>query len=329
MQPQRLKHIKNIYPEIQGLLDWQKVVDASDLDAVAIATPLRYHYEMAKASLLAGKHTLIEKPMASSTEQCEELIHLAERMGLVLLVGHTVLYSPAVRRMKEIVLAGDVGSIRYIGARRLNLGAFQKDINVLWDQAAHDLSTILYLMDEAPHTVNCSGGSHINRSIEDNTSTWLSFSNQRSALIQNSWLEPRRVREMTVVGTRRMIVCDDVEMREKIKIYDTRVESPPYYDSFAEFQYSYHYGHVYIPHVAQEEPLRVECQHFLDCILQGEIPLTCGHKGMEVVRILEACSESLRSGGASVGLSRDIPARSDAQPASRSPDQGWAEPVMA
>jgi len=272
------------------------------LDAVAIATPVRHHYEMAKASLTAGKHAFVEKPMASSVEQCEELVDLAREMGLVLMVGHTFLYSPVVRRLKEILNAGDIGSLRYIGARRLNLGLFQKDINVVWDLAPHDLSVILYLLDEMPLTVNCRGSAHVNPSIEDVASICLSFSNHRCATVQNSWLEPRKVREMTIVGTRRMMVYDDVEMLEKIRIYDARVDRPPHYDSFAEFQYSYHYGDVYIPRVEQEEPLKIEGQHFIDCIIRGETPLTCGRKGLEVVRILEACSESLRRGGAPISM---------------------------
>lgn len=300
---QRLKHLKKLYPEIQGVLEWERMVNSSDLDAVAIATPVRHHYQMAKASLTAGKHTLIEKPMAASVEQCEELIDLAREMGRVLLVGHTLLYSPVVRRLKEILQAGDLGSMRYIGARRATPGLPQKDINVVWDLASHDLSVILYLMDEVPLSVNCRGSSHVNRSIEDVASTCLSFTNQRCAILHNSWLEPRTVREMTIVGTRRMMVYDDVEMLEKVKIYDARVDRPPHYDSFAEFQYSYHYGDIYIPRVEQEEPLKIECQHFIDCILRGETPLTCGRKGQELVRILEACSESLGRGGAPVNLS--------------------------
>jgi predicted dehydrogenase len=302
VNPLRLKHLKTLYPDILGVLEWEEIVNSPDLDAVAIATPVRHHYEMAKASLAAGKHTFIEKPMAASSQQCEELIDLAKQMSRVLMVGHTFLYSPVVRRLKEILQAGDIGSVRYIGARRLNLGLFQQDINVVWDLAPHDLSVILYLMEEMPLTVNCQGSAHVNHAIEDVASTCLSFSNQRCAIMHHSWLEPRKVREMTIVGTRRMMVYDDVEMLEKIKVYDTRVDPPPHYDSFAEFQYSYHYGDIYIPRVEQEEPLKIECQHFIDCILRGETPLTCGRKGLELVRILEACSESLRRGGAPVGL---------------------------
>ena len=239
------------------------------LDAVVIATPVKHHFSLAKASLLAGKHTFIEKPMASSSAECEELIDIAESNGLVLMIGHTFLYSAPVRKISEIVQAGDIGDIRYINSRRLNLGLFQKDINVAWDLAPHDISIILHILGEFPLTVNCQGNAHVTPDIEDVTNMSLTFRHKRFATIQSSWLEPRKVREMTIVGTRRMIVYDDLQTHGKIRIYDVRVERPPHYDTFAEFHYSYHYGDSYIPHIKQEEPLKAECQHFLDCINQG------------------------------------------------------------
>ncbi len=207
--------------------------------------------------------------MASSSEECEELIDIAARNGLVLMVGHTFLYSPVVRKIVDIIQAGDIGDIRYINSRRLNLGLFQKDINVAWDLAPHDISIILHILEEFPISVNCQGNAHVTPQIADVTNMSLTFRHKRFATIQSSWLEPRKVREMTIVGTRRMIVYDDLQTIEKIRIYDVRVERPPHYDTFAEFQYSYHYGDSYIPHVKQEEPLKVECQHFLDCIAEG------------------------------------------------------------
>jgi predicted dehydrogenase len=264
------------------------------LDAVVIATPVRFHHAMARAALLAGKHVLIEKPMAASVAECQELVALARQQGVVLMVGHTFLYSPAVRKIKEIIDSGDIGELRYISARRLNLGLFQKDINVTWDLAPHDLSIILHIMDETPHSVACYGDAHITPGIEDVTNLYLSFRKNRAAVVQSSWLDPKKVREMTFVGSRRMIVYDDIASNEKIKIYDARVERPPHYDTFAEFQYSYHYGDMYVPYVKQEEPLKLECQHFLDCIREGRAPLTSGEKGLEVVRILEMASQSLK-----------------------------------
>ena len=220
---------------------------ASDLDATVIATSVKHHFPLAKASLLAGKHTLIEKPMASSSEECEELIDIAVRNGLVLMVGHTFLYSPVVRKIVDIIQAGDIGDIRYINSRRLNLGLFQKDINVAWDLAPHDISIILHILEDFPVSVNCQGNAHVTPHIADVTNMSLTFRHKRFATIQSSWLEPRKVREMTIVGTRRMIVYDDLQTLEKIRIYDVRVERPPHYDTFAEFHYSYHYGDSYIP----------------------------------------------------------------------------------
>jgi predicted dehydrogenase len=232
----------------------------------------------------------------------EELVSLAEQNGLVLMVGHTFLFSPAVRRMKEIIDAGDIGEIQYISARRLNLGLFQKDINVAWDLAPHDISIILHLLDEQPTSVSCQGSSHVNRSIEDVTMMYLTFKKNRCAFIQNSWLDPKKVRQMTVVGSRRMIVYDDTEPLEKLKIYDARVEVPAHYDSFAEFTYSYHYGDAYVPYIKQDEPLKLECQHFLDCIRGEAMPITGGNAGLDVVRILEASTNSLRQQGQAVNL---------------------------
>src|SRR5947208_11047808 len=265
----RLNHIRGLYPDIEGMTHPQQFLNGSNLDAVVIATPVTHHYALAKASLLAGKHTFIEKPMASSSEQCEELIDIAERSGLVLMVDHTFLYSAPVRKIVEIIQAGDLGDIRYINSRRLNLGLFQNDINVAWDLAPHDISIILHILGEFPITVNCQGNAHVTPHIEDVTNMSLVFRHKRFATIQSSWLEPRKVREMTIVGTRRMIVYDDLKTHGKIRVYDVRVERPPHYDTFAEFHYSYHYGDSYIPHIQQEEPLKTECQHFLDCIVKG------------------------------------------------------------
>jgi predicted dehydrogenase len=298
----RLKHMQSLYPDVEAVTDFEHLLNGVGLDAVVVATQVKHHYSLAKASLLAGKHTLIEKPMASSSAECEELIEIANRNGLVLMVGHTFLYSTPVQKITEIVQAGDIGEIRYINSRRLNLGLFQKDINVAWDLAPHDISIILHILGELPQTVNCQGNAHVTSGIEDVTNISLSFRHKRFATIQSSWLEPRKVRDMTIVGTRRMIVYDDLQTHEKIRIYDVRVERPPHYDTFADFHYSYHYGDSYIPHIKQEEPLKVECQHFVDCIERGMKPLTSGDEGLELVRILEAASASLKDRGAPVSL---------------------------
>jgi predicted dehydrogenase len=300
----RLTHLRSLYPEVEGSADYGHMLNGIGLDAVVIATAVKSHFPLAKASLLAGKHTFIEKPMASSAHECEELVEIARKNGLVLMTGHTFLYSPAVKKIKEIIAKGDLGEIRYISARRLNLGLFQKDINVAWDLAPHDISIIQHIIGEQPATVNCRGSAHITPGVEDVTTMCLSYPGQRTAIIHSSWLDPRKVREMTIVGSKRMIVYDDVAPLEKIRVFDSRVERPPHYDTFAEFHYAYHYGDVYAPYIKQEEPLKTECQHFLDCIKTGATPLTDGKQGLELVRILEASSESLKQGGAPIEFAK-------------------------
>jgi predicted dehydrogenase len=218
------------------------------------------------------------------------------------MVGHTFVYTTTVRKIKEIVDSGDIGELMYISCRRLNLGLFQKDINVAWDLAPHDISIILYIMGGKPVSVNCQGKAHVSPGIEDITNISLSFKNGGFATIQSSWIDPRKVREITIVGSKKMIVYDDTEPLEKIKIYDKRVEAPPHYDTFGEFQYSYHYGDILSPFVKQVEPLKVECQHFVDCVEKAVRPDSSGHEGLEVVRILEAATESLRNGGGTILL---------------------------
>jgi predicted dehydrogenase len=298
----RLKHLGSLYPDVQTEMSFERVVADPGIDALVIATPVHLHHPMAKACLAAGKHAFIEKPMAASGKECEELVALAAEKKLTLMVGHTFLYSPPVRKVKEILNSGDIGHIRYIGSRRLNLGLFQKDINVVWDLAPHDLSIIMYLMGEVPQAVNCQGRANVTPGIEDVANMSLFFPSGGFATIQSSWLDPKKVREMTIVGTRRMIVYDDLEPLQKIKVFDMRVETPPHYDTFAQFQYSYHYGDMYAPYLKQEEPLKIECQHFLDCIRSGEKSISCGERGLEIVRILEAASESLKNQGSRVEI---------------------------
>jgi len=309
LDEKRLAHLKNLYPEVEATTDYKHMLNGAGLDAIVIATAVRTHHPLAKAALMAGKHVFVEKPLAASVAESEELTTIARQKGLTLMVGHTFLYSSPVRKIKEIVDRGDIGEIRYINARRLNLGLYQKDINVTWDLAPHDISIVQYILDDLPLTVNCQGTAHVTPGIEDVTTLCLNFKKERTAIIQSSWLDPRKVREMTIVGSKRMIVYDDVAPLEKIRIYDARVETPPRYDTFAEFQYAYHYGDMYVPYVKQEEPLKIECQHFIDCINHGRTPLTSGEKGMELVRVLEAASLSLKRGGAPVDFAAHQPTR--------------------
>jgi predicted dehydrogenase len=302
----RLAHMKSLYPQVETTKDFEQIVGDKDVDAVVVATPVHLHYELAKKSLEAGKHTFVEKPMTQSSEQCNELVQLAAKKKLTLMVGHTFIYSAPVRRIQEIVKSGDIGEIQYISSRRLNLGLFQKDINVAWDLAPHDISIILYLLGKPPLSVNCQGKAHINKDIEDVTNMSLDFDNDGFATIHSSWLDPNKVREMVIVGSQRMIVYDDNQPLEKIKIYDKRVEAPPHYDTFAEFQYSYHYGDMYAPYIKQVEPLKVEGQHFLDCIKSGKTPESSGLDGLRVIQILEASSRSLKNGGAKVEIDQAL-----------------------
>jgi predicted dehydrogenase len=301
--PKRVAHIKQLYPEIKTTTDFETLVKDAEIHAICIATPVWTHFELAKMSLEAGKHTFVEKPMASNASQCRALMDLADGKGLILMTGHTFIYSAPVRRIKEIIKAGDIGKILYISSQRMNLGLFQTDINTAWDLAPHDISIILYVLEMPAKSVNCQGRAHINAGIEDVTNMSLMFSDGEFATIQNSWLDPNKVRRMTFVGSRRMILYDDNEPLEKIKIYDKRVEVPPHYDTFAEFHYSYHYGDMYAPYIKQVEPLKVQCEHFLDCIRTGQEPLSSGSDGLHVVEVLEAASESLKRDGAKVEIS--------------------------
>ena len=298
----RLAHMKVLYPQIQITTDFDRVLTDDNIDAVAIATPVCFHFALARQCLQAGKHAFIEKPMASSVSECKELIEIAENKGLTIMVGHTFVYSQPVRKIREIIDSGELGEIQYISARRLNLGLFQNDINVAWDLAPHDISIILYTLEDIPVSVNCQGKAHIHPEIEDVTNMTLNFSNGGFATIQSSWLDPNKVREMTFVGSKKMLVYDDTQPNEKLKIYDKRVEAPPYYDTFAEFHYSYHYGDMYSPHLKQIEPLKVEAEHFLNCIKYGNKPESCGQEALKVVQILEAASESLKIGGGKVEI---------------------------
>lgn len=297
----RLSHMKSLYPWVETTSSFESVLERSDIDAVAVATPISTHCDLARQCLQAGKHTFVEKPMASSTAECRELILLSEEQQRTLMVGHTFVYTPDVRYIRKIIDEGEIGEVYYISSRRLNLGLFQKDINVAWDLAPHDLSIILYLLNTPPVAVNCQGKAHLN-GHEDVTNMSLDFPNGTFATVHSSWLDPNKTRSMTIVGSHGMIVYDDVSSNEKVRIYDKRVEAPPHYDTFAEFKFSYHYGDLKVPYIRQVEPLRVECQHFIDCMLSGTQPDSSGADGLRVVQILEAATQSLRSGGGRVEI---------------------------
>jgi predicted dehydrogenase len=229
-------------------------------------------------------------------------VKLAEEKQKVLMVGHTFEYTAAVSKIREIVENGELGKILYISCIRVNLGLFQPDINVVWDLAPHDISIVTYILEEPPVSVNSQGKAHFKPGIEDVATTTLNFKNGVIAFIHNSWLDPNKIRRTTIVGSRRMLVYDDIEPQEKIKIFDKGVEIPPYYDTYAEFHFSYRYGDIHSPRIDDYEPLKKECEHFLTCIQKGMCPLSDGYSGLRVVSILEAASKSLKLNGRAVPI---------------------------
>lgn len=296
-KPERLVHIKSLYPEINTTENYREFFGL-DLDAVVIATPPATHYPIAKDCLEHGLHTFVEKPITLNSADALTLIDLAQKQHVKLMVGHTFEYNPAVRKIKEFIDNGDLGSIHYINTERLNLGLFQSDLDVLWDLAPHDISILIYILGMEPIQVSASGGECIFKGKYDIAFLHLVFPENIIAHVHVSWLDPCKTRRTTVVGSKKMLVYDDVESLEKIRIYDKGVEKPPYTDSYGEFRCSYRYGDVVIPYIQFTEPLRIECQHFIDCIKrEDQKPLSCGNDGLKVVRILEAAEKSIQNGG--------------------------------
>jgi len=302
LDQKRLDHMKNLYPSVKVLSDYKELLKMPDLDGVAIATPVKTHHPIAKEFLDQGKHVFIEKPMTHSYDTALELVKLAEEKQKVLMVGHTFEYTAAVNKIKEIVDNGELGKVLYISCIRVNLGLFQPDINVVWDLAPHDISIILYILGESPVSINSQGKAHFKPGIEDVATTTLNFKNGVIAFIHNSWLDPNKVRQTTIVGTKKMLVYNDIESQEKIKIFDKGVEVPPYYDTFAEFHLSYRYGDIHSPRIEDYEPVKKECDHFLGCVQKGICPLSDGYSGLRVVSILEAANKSLNLSGKSVHI---------------------------
>jgi predicted dehydrogenase len=294
----RLAEIHVRYPQLTVTSNYRELLAKPQVDAVVVATPVRTHLPIARDVLKAGKHVLIEKPLAASEAEAEELIDLAACQGCVLMVGHTFLYHPAVRLLRDLVQEGELGEIYYAHAQRLNLGLFQRDINVMWDLAPHDISILTYVLAMEPMQTSARGHSSVQPGIEDVAQLDLLFPERVHASIHVSWLDPMKVRRITIVGSRKMVVYDDVRTLEKISIHDKGVDAPPYTSGFGEFQLSYRYGNITVPHLPSDEPLQIECAHFLDCIRSGETPLTDGHHGLRVIRVLEAAQASLEDGGA-------------------------------
>ena len=293
----RRAHIESLYPGVRTYDRIEPVLADPAIRAVIIATPVRSHWRLAKSCLEAGKAVLVEKPLAASSRECDELIKLARERELVLMVGHTFLYSASVAKLCEIVNSGELGEIFYISAIRTNLGLIQRGTNVVWDLAPHDISIILEIMGRAPESVNCQGRGHYNPGIQDVAMLTMNFSNNVIAFVHLSWLDPNKIRRTTIVGSRKMLIYDDIAHQEPIRIYDKGVSVLPYYDTFGEFHFSYRYGDILAPRVVETEPLRVETEHFVDCVIRKRRPRSDGMAGLRVVSVLEAADASLRQDG--------------------------------
>jgi predicted dehydrogenase len=281
--------------------DYGPVVQRKELDAIVVATSAESHYEIAKAALTAGKHVFVEKPLVLRVEEGEELIQLAEAGNLVLMVGHLLLYHPAVQKLKEYVDGEELGQIYYMYSSRINLGKVRTTENALWSFAPHDISVMLFLTGLMPNLVSATGQSYLNPGVEDVTFFTLHFPNNIMGHGQVSWLDPHKVRKITVVGSKKMVVFDDMESAEKIKLYDKGVDAPPSYDTYGDYL-TLRIGDIVIPKVNMSEPLKNECQHFLDCVQGSKKPLSDGQDGLRVLRVLEATQKSLASRGEPVEL---------------------------
>lgn len=296
----RLDHMKQLYPSIKTTKAHREIINDKELDAIVIATPVSSHFTIAKEALEAGKHVFVEKPLARSVDEGIKLIELAREKKRTLMVGHTFVYTAAVNKIKELIETGELGDIYYVSTSRVNLGIFQEDINVVWDLAPHDLSIMNYILDSQPISVSAVGRSYIQPSIEDVAFITLRYPGSILANVQVSWLNPSKIRKTTVVGSKKMLIYDDVSSLEKIRIYDKGVTVQPHYDTFGEFQLSYRYGDISIPKLDDAEPLKIECQHFLTCVENGDEPRSGGISGLNVLVALEMADRSMRDNGKEV-----------------------------
>jgi predicted dehydrogenase len=297
-----LKSIGGLYPAIRVTTSAEALIHDPGVDAVVIATPVDSHFSLAIAALKAGKHVLVEKPIASTSDQARRLIEEADRHGLVLMVDHTFVYTGAVRKMHELIRTEAFGTVRYYDSTRVNLGLFQHDVNVLWDLAVHDLSIMTYILDRSPVAVSATGHSLIPGQPEYAAFLTLFFGDETIAHINVNWLSPVKVRRTLVGGDRQMIVYDDLETSEKVKLYDKGITVTPTPEQVHKLLISYRIGDLWSPNVPATEALAVEAAHFAACVRGDEKPLTGGEVGLEIVRILEAANQSIRSSGAPVTL---------------------------
>lgn len=311
----RVTHLADLSPARRDAAHWDhpsaRVTDSinevldSDVDAVVIATPIRTHYQLARAALERGKHVLVEKPLTDSAARASALASLASQCNRVLMVGHTFMYNPAVRELRRLVQGGALGRVYYVDTIRASLGLFQKDINVIWDLAPHDISILGHIFGASPIRVSAHGGAYVRRDVNDVVQITLQYPDGMLALIHVSWLSPSKIRRFTVVGDQQMAVYDDVDMSDNIRVYNRGVDVPDHTSTFGEFQLSYRNGDVVSPQLPWSETLAVECNHFAEAFLEGQAPLSDGRNGVQVVRILEAAGASLATDGACIDIPQD------------------------
>jgi len=301
LDPEKLKSMKRLYPGTTMSDDFQEILKDPDLNAIVIATTGPTHYTLAKQALLAGKDVYVEKPFVLDVGEAAELTELAEKDGRILMVGHLLEYHPVVTRLKSMIDSGELGNVYYVYSQRLNLGTVREDENALWNFAPHDISSILYLLGKEPVDVSARGQDYLQRDVEDVVFLTMSFADNTMAHIHVSWLDPHKVRRLTIVGSDKMAVFDDLEAAEKLKIYDKGAKMSQEYDTFAEY-IGLRFGDITIPHVNVGEPLRAECLHFVDCVENRNQPLSDGQDGLRVIRVLDAAQRSLKNNGIPVSL---------------------------
>jgi len=304
ISPERQAYVRANFPKSQVVSDLETVLHDDEIDAVIISTPASSHFELAKQVLESGKHAFVEKPLATSTEQADELVALAAKTGKVLMAGHTFLYNAAVRYARKLLSDESLGQLYYIYSQRLNLGQVRSDVNAWWNLAPHDVSILLYLMNgELPASVSAVGVSYIQPGIEDVVFATLQWAGGVTGHIHVSWLDPGKIRKMTLVGSRKMVVYDDVS-DDKIMIFDKGVDRVPKigermdYDQSGSYQLIHRTGDIWLPKISFQEPLKTEAAHFLDCLRNGETPLTGPKHARDVVAVLEATQVALKSGKA-------------------------------
>jgi predicted dehydrogenase len=297
----RLDAISKRFPALRVTTDYREVIADSSIDAICVVTPVGTHRQLAEEAFASGKHVFVEKPLAKTVSDAEAIVRAGERAGKTLMVGHTFVYNPAVVVVKGILDAKGIGEVHYLDSQRVNLGLHQFDINVLWDLGPHDVSIALYWLDEEPEWVQCSGACFVQPNIEDVVFLMIGFPSGAIAHAHLSWLAPSKLRTTIVIGSKKMVVYDDNQAVEKVKIYDQGVEKL----ESDELRRSYRAGDIHSPRVPMTEALQVEMRHFIECIRDGRKPRSDGEAGLMVVRVLELAMRSLRSGGARVAYRLD------------------------